>query len=49
MLTRAEAVNFDWGAAAPGTGVGKDKFSVRWTGDVETSSAGAYRFQHVFR
>ncbi len=44
-LTRDEVVNFDWGANAPGTGIGKDNFSVRWTGEVKTSGAGSYRFR----
>ena len=46
-LTRTEVVNFDWGTNAPGTGIGKDNFSVRWTGDVKTSAAGGYRFRTV--
>ncbi len=44
-LTRDEVVNFNWGANAPATGIGKDNFSVRWTGEVKTSAAGAYRFR----
>jgi hypothetical protein len=32
-LTRCEtAIAYDWGAAGPGSGVGTDNFSVRWTG-----------------
>ena len=46
-LTRTEVVNFDWGANAPGTGIPKDNFSVRWTGDVKTTTAGSYRFRTV--
>jgi mono/diheme cytochrome c family protein len=46
-LTRTEVVNFDWGANAPGTGIAKDNFSVRWTGEVKTSGAGAYRFRTI--
>ena len=46
-LQRVEAVNFNWGAAAPGTGVPADNFSARWTGYVLTPSAGAYQFQTV--
>jgi YVTN family beta-propeller protein len=46
-LTRTEVVNFDWGTNAPGTGIAKDNFSVRWTGDVKTSGAGAYRFRTI--
>ena len=44
-LTRTEAVDFDWGAAAPGTGVNADNFSVRWTGSVVPPATGTYRFQ----
>ena len=44
-LTRNEAVNFSWGAAAPGTGVPADNFSVRWTGFVQAPLAGSYTFQ----
>ena len=46
-LTRTEAVNFDWGTDAPGTGVGADNFSVRWTGEVKTPTTGSYRFRTV--
>jgi YVTN family beta-propeller protein len=46
-LTRTEVVNFDWGANSPGTGIGQDNFSVRWTGEVKTSTAGGYRFRTV--
>ncbi|HKU12797.1 MAG TPA: PA14 domain-containing protein [Steroidobacteraceae bacterium] len=46
-LTRTEVVNFDWGANSPGTGIPKDKFSVRWTGEVKASGAGAYRFRTI--
>jgi len=38
-------VNFNWGNGSPGTGVNKDKFSVRWTGTVEASSTGDFQFQ----
>ena len=46
-LTRIEAVNFDWGTSAPGTGVVANNFSVRWTGTLLASTSGAYRFQTV--
>jgi YVTN family beta-propeller protein len=46
-LTRTEVVNFDWASNAPGTGIGRDNFSVRWTGEVKTTVAGAYRFRTV--
>jgi len=45
VLRRTEAVNFNWGSRSPGTGVNKDKFSVRWSGTVEASSTGAFQFQ----
>ena len=47
LLTRVEAINFDWGNNAPAAGVPKDKFSVRWTGRVQVSTSGLYRFQTV--
>jgi PA14 domain len=42
LLTRTEAVNFDWGNAAPGPGVPADNFSARWTGFVTMPAAGSY-------
>jgi hypothetical protein len=46
--TRVDAtVNFpqDWGSAPPGTAVAPDdRFSVRWTGFVETSPGGSWTF-----
>jgi len=45
VLKRIEAVNFNWGSRSPGTGVNKDKFSVRWSGTVEASSTGSFQFQ----
>jgi len=36
-------VNFDWGSGSPASGVGTDRFSVRWTRDVDLP-AGTYRF-----
>lgn len=47
VLQRIEAVNFGWGTNSPGTGVNKDSFSVRWTGQVEASTTGKYQFQTV--
>ncbi len=46
-LTRAEAVNFDWGNGSPGTPVASDNFSVRWSGAVRAGTSGTYRFQTV--
>jgi cytochrome c peroxidase len=45
VLQRTEAVNFNWGSGAPGSGVNKDKFSVRWSGAVEAASSGNFQFQ----
>jgi mono/diheme cytochrome c family protein len=45
VLTRTEAVNFNWGNASPGTGVSADNFSVRWTGTIAPTTSGNYRFQ----
>ncbi|HEY6514451.1 MAG TPA: PA14 domain-containing protein [Burkholderiaceae bacterium] len=47
LLTRTEAVNFNWGSAAPGTGVPANQFSVRWTGTITIPNTGAYRFRTV--
>jgi hypothetical protein len=44
-LTRYEAVNFNWGTGAPGTGVNADNFSARWTGFVTIPTTGSYRFR----
>ena len=45
VLTRTEAVDFDWGHGSPGSGVSTDNFSVRWSGTLLAASAGTYRFQ----
>lgn len=45
ILKRTEAVNFAWASGSPGPGVVKDKFSVRWTGNVEATASGNFRFQ----
>jgi hypothetical protein len=38
-------VDFDWGTGAPpGTGLGADNFSVRWTGWVEAKASGVHSF-----
>jgi MSHA biogenesis protein MshQ len=44
-LARTEAIDFDWGTGAPGTGVNADNFSVRWTGKLAVPATGSYRFQ----
>jgi mono/diheme cytochrome c family protein len=47
VLTRVEKIDFGWGSRAPGTGVKRDKFSVRWSGTVQAQATGTYRFQTV--
>lgn len=37
-------INFQWGAAGPAPGLPADRFSVRWTGQVEAPVSGAYTF-----
>jgi len=37
-------VNFDWKENAPDTALGADKFSVRWTGQVQAQFSEAYTF-----
>jgi GH43 family beta-xylosidase len=41
---RTEAVDFNWGNAAPAAGVDPDTFSVRWTGQVESLYGETYTF-----
>ncbi len=45
LLTRTEAVNFNWGTGTPGGNVPADNFSVRWTGTVTIPTTGYYRFR----
>jgi len=40
------AVDFEWGLGNPGPGIGQDRFSVRWTREVEFA-AGNYLFHFV--
>jgi PA14 domain/Di-haem cytochrome c peroxidase len=47
LLTRVEAVDFNWGSNSPGAPVPSNQFSVRWTGQVQATSSGSYRFQTV--
>ncbi len=47
LFSRVEAVNFDWGNAAPAVGVPADNFSIRWTGKVIATTTGSHRFQTV--
>jgi YVTN family beta-propeller protein len=44
-LVRYENVNFNWGNAAPATGLPADNFSVRWTGFIVAPSTGSYRIR----
>ncbi len=41
------AVDFDWGGADPIAGIPGDDFSVRWVGELEVPSDGAYTFYTV--
>lgn len=44
-LTRTDAtVNFDWASGGPGSPLGSDTYSVRWTGQVEAPVSGSYTF-----
>ncbi len=44
-VTRTDAaVDFDWGTGSPDPSIAPDSFSVRWSGQVETSGAGTYTF-----
>ncbi len=46
-VTRIDpTVNFNWGTAAPATGIGPDTYSVRWTGEVQPQFNETYTF-HV--
>jgi mono/diheme cytochrome c family protein len=47
LLTRTEAVDFNWGSGSPGTGVPTNQFSVRWTGTITVPTTGSYRFRTV--
>ncbi len=47
LLTRYEAIDFNWGTAAPATAVPADHFSVRWSGFVTPTATGSYRFRTV--
>ncbi len=44
-LSRTDStINFQWGAAGPAPAIPADRFSVRWTGQVEAPVSGAYTF-----
>ncbi|MCX5643446.1 MAG: PA14 domain-containing protein [Phycisphaerae bacterium] len=45
VLTRVDpGINFNWGAAAPVSGVPADNFSVRWTGELEVPFTSEWTF-----
>jgi hypothetical protein len=37
-------VNFNWGTGSPGSTIGVDTYSVRWTGDIEARYTGPHTF-----
>jgi hypothetical protein len=45
VLSRTEAIDFNWGTGSPGAGVAANNFSARWTGTVQATTTGSYRFQ----
>jgi len=47
LLTRTEAVSFDWGTGSPGTGIPADSFSARWVGQISAPTSGSYILQTV--
>ncbi len=48
VLTRTDStVNFNWGDSGPGHGIAHNRFSARWTGQVEAGATGAYKFATV--
>ena len=46
-LVRTEAVDFDWGSGSQGAAVAADNFSARWSGSVQATTTGNYRFRTV--
>jgi chitodextrinase len=45
IFTRTDAaINFNWGAGSPGTGVPADDFGVRWTASLAVPQSRAYNF-----
>jgi YVTN family beta-propeller protein len=47
VLSRTEAVNFDWATGRPGTAVNTDNFSARWVGSVIVPASGNYQFRTI--
>ncbi|MFA6422680.1 MAG: PKD domain-containing protein [Candidatus Buchananbacteria bacterium] len=45
VLVRTDSqINFAWQSSAPATNVPKDRFSVRWEGEVQADTSGSYTF-----
>ena len=44
VLTRTEAVNFNWAGDAPDPAMAVDNFCVRWTGSITVPDTGDYLF-----
>jgi PA14 domain len=45
VLSRTDTVlNFDWGRGAPASSVNSDNFSVRWSGQIQAPTTGAFTF-----
>ncbi len=47
LVSRTEAVDFDWGTGRPTVGVPADGFSVRWRGTLTVPTNGTYTFRTV--
>ena len=47
LISRTEAVDFDWGTGRPAVGVPADGFTVRWSGTVTVPTTGTYNFRTV--
>ena len=47
LVSRTEAVDFDWGNNRPAVGVPADGFSVRWSGTVTVPTTGNYTFRTI--
>jgi len=47
LLTRTEAVDFDWAAGSPGAAVPADGFSARWSGSIVVPATGIYRLRTI--
>lgn len=47
LVSRTEAVDFDWGNNRPAVGVPADGFTVRWSGTITVPTTGNYTFRTV--